>query len=309
MLSLVKYLIPIPLPQRGRALKLFEKEINNSAINNATFAPERLEKIARLSNRDAQGLLSQSLLYSKLIILIADAGYTIAGEAVVMLCMVLASAVGLLAVKYVTFYLVPLLMLGGFFAPITYLQSKADKRAMIFLSDYPSILLAIASYMKAGLSLYPAMEKSAKLFSDDNLVAQEIKLLLEKVSSGVSKEHAILSFAEHIRLPELELFRQALLLAADNGGKFVPTLYRLAVISKDRANLIVSAKSGTAAMKLTANVLLVVTPLLLLFMAARIEDFWTTIVSNGVANALASTGAALILFNYILLRRMSNFRP
>ena len=288
---------------------MFGKELNTSALDNNVFTPERLEKIARLSRRDDYGVLSQSLLYSKLVILIANAGYTISGEIVALLCIALSCALGFIVMPYVTFYLVPVLMLGGFLAPIVYLQSKADKRAMLFLNDYPSILLAIASYMKAGLSLYPAMEKAARLFSDDNLVAQEIKLLLEKVSSGVSKEQAILSFAEHIRLPELELFRRALLLAADNGGKFVPTLYRLAVISKDRANLIVSAKSGTAAMKLTANVLLVITPLLLLFMAARIENFWGIIVHNSVANAIASAGAVLILFNYVLLRRMSNFKP
>ena len=82
-----------------------------------------------------------------------------------------------------------------------------------------------------------------------------------------------------------------------------------ALYAADLALIIVSAKSGTAAMKLTANVLLVIAPLLLLFMAARIENFWGIIVNDNVANAIASTGAVLILFNYILLRRMSNFKP
>ena len=309
MFKFLNLLILLPSPQRDRTFKLFEKELNNSALNIAAFVPEKLEKIAKLSRKDNTGFLSQFMVYSKLVILIADAGCTIAAEPVVLLCVALSVVLGVLALQFAAFFLIPVVMLGGFLAPIAYLQSKADKRAMLFLSDYPSILLAIASYMKAGLSLYSAMEKAAKLLPVGNLVAHEIKLLLEKVSSGVNKEQAILSFAEHIRLPELELFRQALMLAAENGGKFVPTLHRLAVISKDRANLIVSAKSSTATMRLTANVLLVITPVLLLFMSARIENFGEIIVGNKIANALASTGAVLILFNYVMLRRMSNFKP
>ena len=307
--NLINFFIPTLHPQRDRIFKLFEKDLNKSALNSDAFAPEQLEKIAQLSRRNNQGFFSQFLFYPKLVILIADAGYTIAGEAVFLLCVAISAAIGIIAINYTVFYLVPVLMLGGFMVPIVYLQNKAEKRTMLFLGDYPSILLAIASYMKAGLSLYPAMEKSAKLLPDNNLVAQEVKVLLEKISSGVGKDQAILSFATHIRLPELELFRQALLLAADNGGKFVPTLHRLAIISKDRSNLIVSAKSGTSAMKLTANVLLVITPVLLLLMAARIENFWGIMINDSVANALASTGAMLILFNYLLLRRMSNFKP
>ena len=300
--------ILLPNNQRERAVKLFEKELDCLARNATTFAPERLEKIA-LINRRHNGFLSNFLIYSKLTILIADAGYTVAGELIILLCAALSASLGILALYMTASYLAPAVMLGGFIAPIAYLQSRADKRALLFLNDYPSILLAVASYMKAGLNLYPAMEKASRLLPDTNMVVKEIKLLLEKISSGASKEQAILSFAEHIRLPELELFRQAMLLASENGGKFVPTLHRLAIISKDRANLIVSAKSGTATMKLTANVLLVMAPLLLLFMSARIENFWDIIVSNKIANALASIGTVLILFNYILLRKMSNFRP
>jgi Flp pilus assembly protein TadB len=306
MLNLSSVFFPRYAAERERTRQLFAKEIANESHLN-----QMVNRIAKTSKSKfpTAGWRRQIPLFSSLNRLIVHADCKLSTMTIFALCIAFAVLGVFTASKFVGVYFLPLIMFGCFLIPIGFLQNQANKRAMIFLSDYPSILLAVASYMKAGLSLYPALEKSVRLLPKNNLVATEIELLLEKIAGGVNKETAINQFAETIRLPELELFRRALYLITENGGKFAPTLQRLALISKDRANLILSAKTNTTSMKLTANILLGLTPLLVLFTAARTKNFWDLILHQPTANTLASIGLILILFNYILLRSMSNFKP
>ncbi|MDR2338468.1 MAG: hypothetical protein LBE20_07535 [Deltaproteobacteria bacterium] len=306
MLNLNSIFSPRYSESRERTQQLFAKEWASEAQLNKNIS--YLSQTGKIKSA-AASWWQQLPLVSNLTCLILQANCKLPVFLVLILCLGCALLGAYLAGKFINFYFLPLIMLGGFWIPIAFLQNQVNKRAMIFLSDYPSILLAVASYMKAGLSLYPALEKSVRLLPEKNLVAIEIKLLLDKIAGGVDKETAINQFAQTIRLPELELFRRALYLITENGGKFAPTLQRLALISKDRVNLILSAKTSTTSMKLTANILLILTPLLILFTAARTKNFWDLILHQPTANTLASVGIILILFNYLMLRCMSNFKP
>lgn len=62
-------------------------------------------------------------------------------------------------------------------------------------------------------------------------------------------------------------------------------------------------------MRMTANVLLALTPVIIFMIASRTKDFWELIVNNSVANTVASLGAITIGGSYMVLRRMSNFKP
>ena len=59
---------------------------------------------------------------------------------------------------------------------------------------------------------------------------------------------------------------------------------------------------------MTANALLGIAPVLILFLSTRIEGYWNVFRSSPAANALASAGILLIAFGYLTLRRMSSFR-
>jgi Flp pilus assembly protein TadB len=129
------------------------------------------------------------------------------------------------------------------------------------------------------------------------------------VQQGENRKQALHAFGSSIRLADLELFRSAFDLVLDHGGKFSPTLERLAKVSKERDVLIGSARVTTSTMRMTANILLCCTPLIVLMVAARTNSFWEVIFENPTANLIASTGLVLIITSYLTLRKMSNFRP
>jgi Flp pilus assembly protein TadB len=178
-----------------------------------------------------------------------------------------------------------------------------------FISEYPAVLLATASNLKAGLSVYSALERAIQLLDENSRIKAEIRSLLEKVSRGVPKEVAVSEFAEGIDLPELRLFKRAFILVLVHGGKFSRTLERLSEVCRDRDSLVKSANVSTASMRMTANVLLAIAPLLMLILSFRTKGFWTILFENSIASGLGVVGASIIIGAFFILRKLSDFKP
>ena len=211
--------------------------------------------------------------------------------------------------KYLAAYFIPIIALSYVFLVYLLLEKRADNRSLSFSVDYPTVLMATASSVKAGLTPYAALERSINLLPINSLVRQEVSTLLKKIRSGEPKKNALAEFGNTIRQPDLELFREAFLIVLEHGGRFAPTLERLASVCRDRSSLIRSARVSTASMRMTANVLLVVAPLVVLLIALRTKNFWEILFSNSVANTLGSAGIIIILLSYGILIKMSSFKP
>lgn len=199
------------------------------------------------------------------------------------------------------------ILLGLFFRYLN--KRKAKLKQTEFINEYPAVLLATASNLKAGLSVYSALERAIQLLDDNSAIKGEIKSLLEKVARGVPKEQAVSEFANGISLPELRLFKRAFILVLVHGGKFSRTLERLSEVCRDRDALIKSANVSTASMRMTANILLAIAPLLMLILSLRTKNFWTILFENSTASAIGLTGAIVIGAAFLILRNLSDFKP
>lgn len=181
--------------------------------------------------------------------------------------------------------------------------------AQQFISDYPATLMAMGSSMKAGLTPLLALERAVRLLDAENELRLEVQKMTGALRRGISREAAIGQFGCRIDAPELELFRSAFLLVLENGGRFTPTLERLALVSRDRCSLIQSAAVSTQSMRMTANILLAFSPLLVAVVSFGSADYWSVLREHPAARLLAIAGAALIGLGYLALRAMSDFRP
>jgi len=222
---------------------------------------------------------------------------TALGILIVLACAVLKS-------KLILFSFLPLFLLAKYIK-----ERKQKSLDQNFINEYPSILLATASNLKAGLSVYSALERAIQLLDDDSVTKAEIKQLLEKVSRGVPKEIAVRDFAKDVRLPELRLFKRAFLLVLIHGGKFSRTLERLSEVSRDRDALIKSSHVSTASMRMTGNVLLAMAPILMFLLSLRTGNFWSTMFENSLASRLGFAGASIVLVSFYILRKLSDFKP
>lgn len=203
----------------------------------------------------------------------------------------------------------PLSAFAGALLPFSWLESKIRRRSMSFAADYPAALLAAAASIKAGMTPQLALARSVKLLAATSLVRLEVKKLTDALEQGLPKAQALKAFGTDIRQPDLALFRSAFLLVMENGGKFAPTLERLALVCRQREILISSAMVSTSSMRMTANILLGIIPLIIFAMSARITGYWDILLHDQTANGLASTGLIIIAGSYALLRHLSNFKP
>jgi Flp pilus assembly protein TadB len=229
----------------------------------------------------------------------------------VFIFLMLASAliVSFAATAFLSVWFTPLFLFAGAVLPVVYVERRISARAAQFASDYPTVLLATASSIKAGMTAYRALERATRLLPNDSLVRKEISDLLAALDKGVTREKAVSDFARSIRQADVELFRTAFLLASEHGGRFGPTLERLARVCRDRGTLTHMAGVRTATMRMTGNVLLALTPIIVMMIAVRTEGYWDLFLYNPTANTLSTIGILCILLSYATLIRMSNFRP
>jgi Flp pilus assembly protein TadB len=227
---------------------------------------------------------------------------------VVILLLLLVATVGIGLVAFPIF-LLPLFV--GLVAVTLYvfLEKRIEEKAFQFSSEYPAVLMATASSVRAGMSPYDALERSIRLLPKTSLVRTQIEQMLLALHKGTSRTDAIEYFGHGVRLPDVQLFQEAFHLVLDHGGRFAPTLERLADVCRDRSTLIRSANVTTATMRMTANILIAVTPFILALVSMRTENFWELFFNDPVASPLAMSGLLVIGLSYVALLKMSSFRP
>lgn len=291
----------------------FIKKNRKSAIEQASWLIQQLDTQHKSSLEQIEissvSPIPSSSIFRILHELVADSGVHISP----ILLVVVSATMGIAGLVF-SAQLIPLgfaPLAGGLIAmiPPMYLRTRARKRITEFAEDYAPTLLATSSSLKAGMTPYAALERAVILLPESSPVSREVKRLLERIRQGVPKIEALSDFGRGYRLPELELFRSAFLLVLENGGRFAPTLERLALVNQDRISLVSSARVSTSTMQMTANVLLVITPILVTMVSFRSKDFWELMLHNSTANTFATIGSLMIIGGYSKLRSMANFEP
>lgn len=288
------------MTSRQNARQRTEQLIFRNRTESFTFSRSRDEN---------DGSQLGNILTKKIRTSIEQSGVNISLKQFISLCLVSGSICAVLAIKCFSLFLAPVLFFGGLFLPYLWLGGKINKRSIEFSSDYPTVLLAMASSIKVGHTAYMALERATRLLPEQSIVRKEVNIMLSALRRGESRDLAVVNFGKTIRQPELDLFRKAFLLVTENGGRFAPTLERLALVSKDRATLTSMARVSTTNMRMTANMLLVICPIVLGLVAVRTENYWDLFFNHPVASTLSTIGLMVILGSYALLQKMSSFKP
>ncbi len=250
-----------------------------------------------------------SLPKSGLAAALKQGGIKLSPALFLLLVSLLAVGAAVCASPFVNEVFLPIVAAGAASLPFGWLDSKINQKVATFTEDYPTLLLATASSIKAGYTVETALERAVQLMPKTSIVRKEVEALLDRTRKGTSKEKSISQFAACIKLPDIELFRAAYLLATENGGRFTPTLERLARVTRDRVALINAARVSTSTMRMTSNILLVLTPLILGVVSLRSETFWSTLIEDPTANTAAAIGLTAIGAGYFWVRCLSAFKP
>jgi len=120
----------------------------------------------------------------------------------------------------------------GLAIPFIIIKNMERQRLRKFSSQLVDGIMLLSGSLKAGLSLMQALEVLVEEMPPP--ISQELGLVLRENKMGVSLEKSLEVLNKRMKIEELELLINALLVARETGGDLTKLLSRLAITIRDR---------------------------------------------------------------------------
>ena len=203
-------------------------------------------------------------------------------------------------------FLTVLLMLAGLVAPLAALKIAAQRRRKAFDAQLPDVLAMIASTLRAGHGLRPALRGIADESSPP--AREEFARVLAEDRLGRPLDEAIVGMCERIGSPDLEYVATAVSVQSQAGGSLATTFDTMSETVRERQRHARKVRALTSMGRMSAIVLALM-PIGLAFLL--------TLISPSYMRPLwsSSPGHFLIVFSLIsmgigalILKRIVNVR-
>jgi len=203
-------------------------------------------------------------------------------------------------------FLTVLLMLAGLVAPLAALKLAAQRRRKAFDTQLPDVLAMIASTLRAGHGLRPALRGIADESSAP--ARDEFARVLAEDRLGRPLDEAIVGMCERIGSPDLEYVATAVSVQSQAGGSLASTFDTMSETVRERQRHARKVRALTSMGRMSAIVLALM-PIGLAFLL--------TLISPSYMRPLwsSSSGHFLIVFSLIsmgigalILKRIVNVR-
>lgn len=192
--------------------------------------------------------------------------------------------------------------LVGMFAPRVLLGRIKRRRLTRFEQQLPDFLLALASALRAGSAIQPALRHLVKNFPSP--LGQEFNLLLREQRMGVSFEQALAQLYQRMPTEGMGLLMAALNIALQSGGNLAETLEGIASTLRERLHLIARVKALTSQGRMQAWVMAAL-PLLLLFVLNWLEpEAMALLWQSWPGRAVLALVCVLEVVGLLLIRRI-----
>ncbi|OGX17150.1 MAG: hypothetical protein A3K83_03730 [Omnitrophica WOR_2 bacterium RBG_13_44_8b] len=139
---------------------------------------------------------------------------------------------------FILFQKVPLVLLGGaigFVLPAFIIRMMDQRRKQKFMNQLVDGLMVISSSLKGGLSLLQAIEVLVEEMPPP--ISQEFGLIIRENKMGLTLEDSLKRLNERLRLEELGLMINSILVARETGGDLTKVFSRLSVTIRDNRKL------------------------------------------------------------------------
>lgn len=164
-----------------------------------------------------------------------------------------------------------------------------------FERDYPTLLIALASSVRAGLDPLVAIISARSLFPRESALRAELERFAEAIEAGLDEGLAIREFARSVQHPDVELLRTAYLLARREGSSLGECLHRLARVTRQRQSFRRKMRGAVAMQRLSAIGIAGCAILIALFQGVTNSRGVVEAISDPRGVAALSIGAALML--------------
>jgi tight adherence protein B len=208
------------------------------------------------------------------------------------------------------FYSNPLITLGigggAGFVPWAALLIARSRRLRAFEKSFPEAIDLLARAVRAGHAFTTGLEIIAQELPEP--LAGEFRITFEEQNFGLPLKDALLNLTERIPLVDVRLFVTALLVQKETGGNLAEILDKLAHMVRERFRILGEIRIKTAQGRMTAGVLLVLPPVLVLVLRTINPDYMRPLFEDPWGLKMLGAAVLMQLIGGLILWRIVNIK-
>jgi len=194
----------------------------------------------------------------------------------------------------------------GFLIPTLYVFKKRDNRKKDFARQLPEALDFIARSMRAGNPFSASLKAVAKEMPDP--IGTEFGITFDEMNYGLELEDALRNLGNRTGSDEMHYFITAVLIQRTTGGNLADVLNKIAAVMRARATTVREIMILSAEMRLSARVLIGLPFIVAAALTLLNPDYLSVLFKNTIGQIIIGIQMLFMLFGYLVMRRMVNFR-
>lgn len=192
----------------------------------------------------------------------------------------------------------------GLFLPNLILKMHSGQRRSKFDGQILNAIMILSSSLKGGLSLLQALEVVAEEMPAP--MSQEIGLVVRENKMGVPLEDALKHLNNRMKLPELTLLINSILVAKGTGGDLTKVFSRLSTTIRDNRKLRDSIKTLTMQGRMQGFVMSALPFLFVWWVFTFNRGHFDIMLSSDTGRMLVFVAIFLQVVGMILIRKFSS---
>jgi len=196
------------------------------------------------------------------------------------------------------------LLLGGvgFFVPIVYVRMRQSRRLAAFEGQLPDVLDHVVGSLRAGYGLLQSVEWVGKQMPYP--AGAEFDRVVREVQLGRSLQDALDSLVRRIASDDLALIVTAIKIHHEVGGSLADILGTVAHTIRERVRIQREISVLTAQQRYSAYVLMVMPVALAIFLLILNPEYERQLFEPGPTLCIPIGTAIMMLFGYLIIRRI-----
>jgi len=199
--------------------------------------------------------------------------------------------------------LLPLLSL---LLPRLYVIKSRNKKVRQFNNQLADVLLTLANSLKAGFSLFQAMEMASQEMPDP--IASELRITLKEMTYGESTEKALINLTQRIKSRDLDLMVTAILIQRQIGGNLAEILLGIHDTIQERLRIQGEVKSLTAQGRLSGYIIGALPFFIGLVITSMEPSYLATLFNSDLGIMMICSGLILQVIGFIAIKRIVNIK-
>jgi len=210
-----------------------------------------------------------------------------------------------LVLSHLTFA-VMFLPLLSLILPRLYITRSRNKKVSQFNSQLADVLLTLANSLKAGFSLFQALEMASQEMPDP--ISSELRMTLKEMTFGESTEVALIHLTERVKSSDLDLMITSILIQRQIGGNLAEILIGIHHTIQERLRIQGEVRSLTAQGRLSGNIIGALPFLIGLVITAMQPSYLSALFHSNIGIIMVVCGLVLQAIGFIAIKRIVNIK-